>query len=345
MPVHLALDRIQAIGVRTAVVQEKEVARTVRVTAAVASTEEGVSEVHVRTAGFVEQVHVAQTGQPVAKGQPLFSMYSPEIFQAQSELLAASRWLASTPPESGTGAAGAARRRLELLGMSSKDIDGVLQRKEALRAVPVVAPRAGVVTAKSVVLGSYVTPEMTLYEIRDLSKVYVLADVFPKDVALLAKGTAGRFVPSRAGSAPVDALVDLVYPLVDTAARTTRVRLTVKNGDGALRPGDFGSVIFEAPKRRVLVVPRDAVVDTGASAYVFVVGQDGVFQPHVVTLAGSEGDSLLVQEGIAPGARVVSGATFLVDSESRLLAAVKSVEARPSPAPPGAATSSEKPKH
>ncbi len=345
-PVHLALDRAQAIGVRTAVVTEQTMARALRVTASVLPTEQGLARVHVRTPGFVEQVaaNAAQTGIRVERGQLLFSMYSPEIFQAQSELLAASQWAetpasASALPDGAPRAAGSARRKLELLGMSAKDIERVVRSKEPLRAVPVYAPMGGVITKKDVVLGSYVTPEMTLYELQDFSKVYVVADVFPKDVAAIKKGMKGRFTLGRGPQAPIEATVDLVYPVVDTAARTTRVRLTVKNVGLDLRPGDFGTVELDAPAARVLAVPRDAVVDTGKVAYVFVVGSDGVFRPQVVTLEGEDGERAFVRSGVAAGERVVSGATFLIDSESRLQAALHTATtpAPSTPAPPAPA--------
>ena len=352
VPIHLALDRIQSIGVRTAVVEEQTLARALRVTASVLPTEQGVAEVHVRAPGFVEQVTSTanQTGVRVAKGQHLFSMYSPEIFQAQSELIAASGWNDAAPGPGAGGAAAvndgtsraavSARRKLELLGMAPKDIERVARTKEPMRSIPIYAPMGGVITKKNVVLGSYVTPEMTLYELQDFTKVYVVADVFPKDVSAIAKGMKGRFTLSRRPEAPIEASVDLVYPVVDAAARTTRVRLTIKNVGFDLRPGDFGIVDLDAPAARVVSVPRDAVVDTGKVAYVFVVAGDGVFRPQVVTLAGQSDERAFVASGVAVGDRVVSGATFLVDSESRIQAAVQTATApppTPSPAPSSSA--------
>jgi Cu(I)/Ag(I) efflux system membrane fusion protein len=332
------MDRVQSIGVRTAVVESVPAGRRVRVTASVAPTEQGLAQVHVRANGFVEQIAATQTGVNVGQGQALFSMYSPEIFQAQSELLAAAQWTAEAPAPGAdanvnTRAAVAARRKLELLGMATKDIDRVVQTKTALRAIPVYAPQRGVVTKKNVVLGSYVTPDMTLYELQDLSKVYVVADVFPKDVAFVQKGMKARFALARRPEPPIEANVDLVYPVVDLDARTTRVRLTLKNAGLELRPGDFGTVELDAPSQTLLAVPRDAVVDTGRYAYVFVVKESGVFEPHVVALAGEEGERALIQSGVAAGDRVVSGATFLIDSESRLQAAVQSAGNAPPPAP------------
>jgi Cu(I)/Ag(I) efflux system membrane fusion protein len=317
-PITLTLDRIQSIGVRTAVVGEGNATQTLRVTAVVAPTEQGVAEVHVRSPGFVERLFVNQTGVAVARLQPLFVVYSPEIFQAESELLAAQRW--EGPGAAGTSAA-AARRKLELLGMAAKDIDEVLKTREPMRAVPVYAPQAGYVTKKNLVAGSYVTPEMMLYEIQDLSRVYVIADVFQQDIAFLHKGTVGRFVPTRRPDQVIDARVDLLYPTLNAEARTTRVRMQVKIPTGVtIRPGEYGSVEFATPARKALTVPRDAVVDTGLHTYVFVVHGEGTFSPREVVLGGDQGDQATILSGLSPGDRVVSGATFLIDSESRLQA-------------------------
>jgi Cu(I)/Ag(I) efflux system membrane fusion protein len=317
-PITLTLDRIQAIGVRTAVVGEGKTTQSLRVTALVAPTEQGAAEVHVRSPGFVERLLVNQTGIAVRSGQPLFAMYSPEILQAESELLAAHKWETA---DKGTTTADSSRRKLELLGMSSKDIEQVLNTREPMRAIPVYAPQAGYITKKNLVVGSYVTPEMSLYEIQDLSQVYVVADVFQRDIAFVQMGTVGLFVPSRRPDEAIEVKVDLIYPTLNSEARTTRVRMQVKNPKGiTFRPGEYGSVEFATPARRAMTVPRDAVVDTGLYTYAFVVQGEGVFSPREVSVGDEQGEMLTILSGVSPGDRVVSGATFLIDSESRLQA-------------------------
>jgi membrane fusion protein, copper/silver efflux system len=336
-PISLTLDRIQSIGVRTAVVGEGRASPTLRATAVVAPTEQGVVEVHVRTSGFVERLQVNQTGIPVLRQQALFAFYSPEIYQVESELLASNRWSA---PDAGSTASNSSRHKLELLGMSPRDIDQVIKTGEAMRAIPIYAPQAGYITKKNVVAGSYVTPDMTLYEIQDLSQVYVVADVFQRDVDFLQKGTPGRFTPTRHVEQPVEVRVDLVYPTLNAESRTTRVRMIVRNPKGVtFRPGEYGTVEFAAPARKTVTVPRDAVVDTGLHAYVFVVQGEGIFSPREVVLGEDQGEMVTVLAGISPGDRVVSGATFLIDSESRLQAsaaqAATLAPAEPKKASPG----------
>lgn len=332
-PIKLALDRIQSIGVRTALVEERETSGMLRVTAIVMSPEQGAAEVHVRTAGFVEAIQIDQTGVSVGAGQPLFSLYSPELLQAQNELLATRNWASDAGSVSD-----AARRKLDLLGMASKEIDRIVETGESRKAITITAPRAGFVTKKNVVLGSYVTPEMTLYEIQDLSRVYVVADVFLRDVAHVGVGTEGDFVPAGDAARRAKAKVDLIYPLVNTESRTRRARMQLRNQGGkTYAPGEYGTVEFAAGKRQALTIPRDALVDTGGAQYVFVAEPEGRFVPRTVTVSASEADRVIVDAGLAAGERVVSGATFLIDSESRLQASVSQATQAPGAMPPSAA--------
>ncbi len=320
VPIKLALDRVQSIGVRTALVEERETHRALRMNAVVTAAEQGAVQVHVRSAGFVEQISVNQTGIVVASGQHLLSLYSPEIYQAQTELLAASRWGAA---DAGPGSAvDSARRKLGLLGMSAKDTQRVLEKGEPLRAISVHAPRGGIVMKKNVVMGSHVTPETALYEIQDLSQVYAVANVFQRDLSFVKVGTDGRFVPVTHPELTISVRVDLVYPEVQAESRTTRVRMLLPNQKRMFLPGQYGTVEFATPSRKVLVIPRDALLDTGKSTYVFVVEADGRFVPQMVSLGDDDGDLISVLSGVAVGDRVVSGATFLIDSESRLQASV-----------------------
>jgi membrane fusion protein, copper/silver efflux system len=318
--VDLTLDRVQAIGVRTALAQADKTRAPLRVTASVAPPDQGVAEVHVRAAGFVERIDASQLGVSVGRGQTLFWLYSPEIFQAQSELVSTRAW----EGDAGARMQERARSKLELLGMAPKDIEQVAASGQPMRVIPIAAPQAGYVAKKNVVLGSYVTPEMALYELVDLSRVYVVADVFQRDMALVHVGIAGKFVPNGRPEDTIEGTVDLIYPALDAEARTTRVRMQVKNAGRALKPGEYGTVDLAVAGRDVVTVPRDAIVDTGTAIYVFVVPADGRYVPRAVTVGGAVGDLTLVTGGLAPGERVVSGATFLVDSESRLRAAIGS---------------------
>ena len=332
-PVKLALDRVQSIGVRTALAEDRTLSANLRVTAIVMAPEQGVSEVHVRVPGFVEAMHVDQTGVAVRAGQPMLSIYSPEILQAQNELLATSQWAG----DAGASSTSSARRKLELLGMAPSEIERVVTRREAIRTITVGAPRGGFVTKKNVVLGSYVTPETTLYELQDLSKVYVVADVFLADVESVTVGLEGRFMPSGHPERAVTGKVDLVYPVVNAEARTRRARMQIRNEGGkTYAPGEYGTVELAVSPRRGVSIPRDALVETGTASYVFVVEAEGRFVPRVVATSGGDEGHIIVVAGLAAGERVVSGATFLIDSESRLQASIAQAVQGPAPSAPAA---------
>jgi Cu(I)/Ag(I) efflux system membrane fusion protein len=322
--------RAQAIGVRTSVATERVTSGGLRLTASIAPADQSITEVHVRSAGFVESLPADQVGLTVRKGQELLASYSPEVFQAQMELVTMSRWA-----EGGAPALDAARRKLDLLGMDASDVARVVATGTPLRAVPVYAPQAGTITKKTVLRGAYVTPEMPLFTIEDRSRVYVVADVFAQDVASIRVGAAGRFTLRQRPDVSVDAKVDLIYPSIDPESRATRVRMTVPNPKGALRPGDYGDVeLAGTTPRRELVVPRDAVIDTGETTYVFLAEAPGRFTPRIVQIGPERGGDVVVRSGLAAGDRVVSGATFLIDSESRLQASANAAAPSPESGPP-----------
>jgi Cu(I)/Ag(I) efflux system membrane fusion protein len=311
-------ERAQAIGVRTALAAERATSGGLRVTASIAAADQSVAEVHVRSAGFVERIPVDQVGLSVAKGQELLAVYSPEVFQAEMELITARQWA-----DGGARTLDAARAKLDLLGVDARDIERIVASGTPIRAVPVYAPEAGIVTKKTALRGAYVTPEMPLFTIEDRSRVYVVADVFAQDVASIKVGTPGKFTLWQRPDVSLSAKVDLIYPSVDPESRTTRVRMTVPNAKGALRPGDYGDVeLAGTTPGRELVVPRDAVIDTGETKYVFLVDSPGQFTPRTVDVGPEQGGDIVIRSGLAAGDRVVSGATFLIDSESRLQASL-----------------------
>jgi Cu(I)/Ag(I) efflux system membrane fusion protein len=329
-PVTLALDRRQLGGIETGPAVVRAVGGTLRLPAAVEAPQTSLAHVHVRTPGFVERVAVRETGVRVGRGQPLAWVYSPEVYQAQIELLAARRWSgapdatgAAVPVEEGRmrQVAAAGRTALELRGMAPQDIDAVLRAGEPMRAVPVRAPSAGYVVGIQAVLGMYATEEMVLYEISDQSRVWVVGSVFPADIPRVRAGMSGRFVPAT-GDEPVAGVVELIEPEVGATTRTARLRLAVDNPDLRLRPGQYGDILIDLPGREALVVPRDAVVDTGEHQYVFVDRGEGRLEPRPVRAGGLFDEQREVVEGLSPGDVVVTRGAFLVDSESRLAASI-----------------------
>jgi Cu(I)/Ag(I) efflux system membrane fusion protein len=221
----------------------------------------------------------------------------------------------------------AARRGLELLGLSPADIDEIARSGSPIRAIPVRAPAGGFVTRFNAVLGSRAEPEMVLYEISDLSSVWVIASVHERDLSAARAGTKVRFSGVSGQGEPLSGRVDLIEPLLEESTRTSRVRIVVPNRDGRLRPGQFGDVEFELPASSGLFVPRDAVIRTGEQDYVYVATAPDRFEPRLVTTGLSREGRVQVVNGISAGDRVVTRGSFMLDSESRLQASLSSAPA------------------
>ncbi len=329
-PIVLTLDRVQAINVRTAPVEVSARSARLRVAAVVEAPEQSRAQVRVRAAGHVEGLRVRQTGVKVRAGELLASVYSPEIFQAQQELLAMSAWK--------TGEAAAALpvgpdKRLELLGVSKQTVARILQTKKPIRAIGLTAPVSGHVLSKNIELGSYVTPETVLFEIVDLSKVYVIANVFQHQLGLLKTGDSASFSTPSAKGKVYEAKIDLIAPQVDLATRTGRVRFQVQNPDLGLLPGQFGTAELGDAVGSQLSIPLDSLIDTGTAQYVFVAEAGGRFVPRSVTVEGQLGERWIVAGGLSARERVVSSAAFLIDAESRLQASLARGETAVEPAP------------
>jgi len=314
----LSLARVQAINVRTREARLLPGSGKLMLPAVVEAQERGRAEVHVRSAGFVERVAVRETGAVVKAGQELFALYSPEIYQAQSELLALKRLGGDAD-----GNVERARRRLELLGISGAQSDKLLQTGAASRTVPVSAPLGGYVARLSVVQGAFVTPEAVLYEIVDPSRVYVVASLPESRAREVTVGQAARFLAGDVDATGVAGKIDLIYPELDRSARSVKLRLSLDNAQGHISPGQFGRVELSLAADPTVAVPRDAVIDTGRGAYVFIDEGQGQFRAAPVEAgAALPEDELEIRKGVAAGERVVSGAAFLLDSESRLRASL-----------------------
>ncbi len=325
--VSMSVEKQQAIGVTSAAVMSDSLGGSLRVPGVINAPETGLAQVRVRAAGFVEKVAVSQTGVRVARGQTLVWIYSPEIYRAEEEFLAATRWNAVPVPSGGAPSpaadiASAGRRSLELLGLDNADIEEIVRTGRPMRALPVRAPSPGYVTRFNAVLGSRADPETVLYELADLSTVWVVASVHERDVGNLRVGMTAHFVITGQQITPIEARVELVEPLLEESTRTSRVRLAVRNRDFLLRPGQFGEVTFDLPAAEGLFVPREAVIHTGEHEYVYVATGNEKFEPRVVR-TGTEVDARIqIIEGLSAGERVVTRGSFMLDSESRLKASL-----------------------
>ncbi|UJR78634.1 efflux RND transporter periplasmic adaptor subunit [Sandaracinus amylolyticus] len=322
--VMLTTERVQRAGIATEVVRRVPLEQSARWAAVIEAREGARAEVRVRTDAFVERLVVREPGVRVRAGQVLAHVYAPEILRTAEELRVARRWPAipgaehaETPPVDA-----ALRERLALLGVAESDIDTLISG--STRTIPLRAPIAGHVTAITATRGGYATPETALFEISDLSQVRVVASASASELDLL-EGEA-HFV-SRDGGEPVALSLELIEPRVETDTRTARVRFLARNPGVALLPGAIGEVRIEGTTREQLVVSRDAVIDTGESRYVFVARDGGLFEPRPVELGALIGEHRVITSGLEPGERVVTRGAFVLDSESRLHAALAPSEA------------------
>jgi membrane fusion protein, copper/silver efflux system len=264
----------------------------------------------------------------VRKGQPLARIYSPDLLSAQLSYLNAVKWSGQNPGaslagESGGGLERDARARLQLAGVADEDIDELARSARPLRSLSIRAPSSGYVGKKAAVLGLYVQPGTELFEIADLTKVWVAADVYEYEIERVKVGQrASISVPALPGQT-FTGRVSFLFPTVNSGSRTLQARLEFANSGLRLRPGMYADVTLDLGAVEGLVAPTEAVVDTGEVQYLFVAREGGRFEPRRVRL-GARGDGKVqVLEGVNEGETVVTTANFLVDSESRLRAAVE----------------------
>lgn len=336
--VELTADRIQLIGMKTALAVREPLAPAIRTVGFVAARESGLASVNVRYTGWVETLSVNETGQLVDKGTILATLYSPEMLNAQQVYLNAIKWSGraspSVPPNAPPGAAppiGAqgndlerdARQRLELLGIDPVDVDEIARSGQAQRAVNVRSPVRGYIAKRGVLKGFYVQPGTELFQIADLSTVWVLADVYESEIGRVKLGQKASLELEAWPGERFEGRVTFIYPALNAGSRTLQARVEFRNPGLKLRPGMYGNVTLDLGAAEAVTVPRDALVDTGDVQYVFVSRGEGRFTPRKVRAGFGSGGKVAILEGLEAGERVVTTANFLLDSESRLRAAIE----------------------
>lgn len=312
----------QLIGLQLAPVQVGAVGASWRTVGRVVAEEPRVRKITVKVEGYVEKLQADFLGKPVTRGQALLSLYSPELVSAQKDYLVAAKVTKALTNASNNASAqellAATRKRLLLWDIAPEALDNLEKTGEPAKALPLISPITGVVTAKSVVEGAHVSAGDTLFEITDLSEVWVLADVYERELGRVQKGMAADLVLQAFPNTTFHGQVSFIDPVLDGKTRTARVRLTFANPRGDLRPELYGDVIFTGVNKRGLRVPSDAIVHTGARTLVFLALGDGKFAYREVKLGNVVGDYAEVLEGLQEGDEVVTQANFLVDSEARL---------------------------
>jgi Cu(I)/Ag(I) efflux system membrane fusion protein len=325
--VTLGAERRTLLGLRSAPVAEASLAREIRTVGRIAVDERRRQRVFTKYEGYVERLIVDFTGQRIERGQPLLELYSPELLTAEREyaLAVKARSQMASSGVAGVAAQGeellaAARRRLQLLDVSDAELARLEQGGEPRRTATLLAQVEGIVTAKTVTVGSRVTPGESLFEVADLARVWVLADVYEQDLAAVTPGTAAEVRAAALSGRTLRGVVTFVMPEVEPATRTVKVRLELANPGLVLKPEMFVDVVFAGGRGRGLVVPESAVIDTGTRRLVFVDLGEGRYEPREVTLGARTSAGYEVRTGLALGERVVVAGNFLLDSESSLRA-------------------------
>jgi Cu(I)/Ag(I) efflux system membrane fusion protein len=328
-PVEIDAPGRERIGLSTSLVEKKAFARRIRAAGSVEADERSLSVVSLRFSGWIEELRVAATGDPVRPGDALFSVYAPELLETERTYLAARRSL----PE-GDAVVRAARDRLILWSLTEDQVRDLETLSEAPRTTEILARTGGVVTRRDAVLGKRFEPGETLFEIADLSKVWVTAEVYEEELPLVRAGMPATIEVAGIRDRDLEGRVEFVQPTISRTTRTGRVRIVVENGDGSLRPGAFATVTLAAELGEQVLVDVDAVLDTGARQLAYVEIAEGRFEPREVRLGARSDSRAVVLSGLEPGERVVVHATFLVDSESRLRSALRAATTEsPSPDP------------
>lgn len=326
--------RQQLIGLKTALVDRGVVGGSLRTVARVSVDETRVRRINLKVAGFVERIFVDYVGKPVRRGQPLFSLYSPEILVAENELLLALRTAGAAPDGGVDPLLDAARRKLELWGLPVAELTRLEREKKASSVVTFVSAVSGVVTNKDIVEGSRVEMGAMPYEIVDLSTVWVLADVYETELRFIAPGMRAALRLDAWPGRSWEGKVLFIDPLLDATTRTAKVRLSFDNAQGELRPQMFGDVTLSREGRETIRLPSDAVVQSGTRQVVFVSLGEGRFEPRRIETGEAGREFTEVISGVAPGEAVITGANFLIDSESRLRASLARIGSSDASTPP-----------
>ena len=343
-PVTIDAQKRQLLGLKTVAVRRAPFETSIRTTGRVAADERRVHHVHTRYEAFVEHVTADFTGKYVSKGEALAYLYSPELYATQQELLLAlkaSRSLGtsgvSSVAQGGQDLLSAARQRLLLWEITPGDIERIEKDGQPIRALPVYAPISGYVTARTAYHGMKVMPADTLFDILDLSHVWVIADVYEYELPRLSVGQRATMTLSYWPARVWDGAVTYVWPAVDEKTRTVKVRVELDNPKEELKPEMFADVTIHGLARNVLQIPDDAILESGTRNIVFVSEAEGKLSPREVSVGDHGTGAVEIRDGLKEGDVVVLGANFLVDSESRLKAAISAMTSagkKDAPAPP-----------
>ncbi len=328
--IHMPKSQQHALGVRLTTVEEREVSRTLRTSGVVTADETRIAHVHLKTAGWVEEVYANFVGQLVQKGEPLFTVYSPELVATQQEYLIARRGMQQLGKsqyedvaKSSQSLMDSARERMKLWDLTDRQIAELDRTGEVSKTITVYSPVSGFITDRKAFPHTSTTGDMDLYTIADLSRVWVTADVFEADLPYVKVGQQAviRF-PYAPGKA-ITGRVGYSYPVLDPQTHTAKIRIDVGNPGMVLKPNMLADVELTINYGRHVVVPAEAVLNSGTMQTVFLARDDATFEPRQVTMGATVDGMTILTAGVKKGESIVESGNFLLDSDTRLNAPVQ----------------------
>jgi multidrug efflux pump subunit AcrA (membrane-fusion protein) len=327
--VFISPERQQVSGIRWGRVERRNLEKVIQTVGRVDFDEKKVFAVNPKIGGWIEELYVDYTGKMVRKGQPLLSIYSPDLVSAQEEFLLAlklKKSLGSSPPSEviagGESLLESARKRLLLWDITPRQVETLEKTGKVKKSLVLHSPVGGFVLEKSAFKGMSVMPSMTLYKIADLSSIWVIADIYEYELPFIKAGDRARITLAYLPGQSFEGTATYIYPALDPKTRTAKVRFDLPNADFLLKPEMWAKVELKIPLGRKLVVPEDAVMDSGTMQMVFLDRGQGYFESRHVQLGSKVQGYYEVLSGLKEGEMVVTSANFLIDSESRLSGAM-----------------------
>jgi multidrug efflux pump subunit AcrA (membrane-fusion protein) len=327
--VTISPDKQVLAGVRTAIVERKSLVRDIRTTAQIVADESRIAHVHVKVAGYIDKVYVDFIGQLIKKGQPLFTLYSPDLVSTQEEYLIAKRGniaLGNAPfheiAEGSQSLLQSARERLKLWDISDEQIKELDVNGKVTKNLTFYSPITGFVTDRKAFPQTSVTPDTELYTVSDLSTVWADADIYEYEVPFVHLGQRVSLALSYYPGKTYTGTISYIYPTVDAQTRTVKARIQIPNPGFQLKPQMFADATLHVDYGIKIIVPQGAVLNSGIEQHVFIVHAGGVFEPRKVTIGPVVDGNAVILSGLEAGEQIVVGGNFLIDSESGLKSAM-----------------------
>ncbi len=331
--VEIPEDKQQMIGVKTVEVSVRDLRKIIRTVGRIENDERKMATVNAKFEGWIEKLHVDYTGRHVKKGEPLAEVYSPELVATQQEFINALKWsrqnsisgseekrdtMKTMLSKDAYSLVEAARQRLTLWDISNDQIKTIEETGKPIRTLTLYSPVNGYVVQKMAVRGMRVMPGEKLFDIADLSTVWIVAEIYENELALVKQGQRAKISLSYFPGKEMSAVIDYVYPTLSAETRTAKVRFTLPNPGNQLKPQMFTNIEIGIPLGKKLAVPSEGVLDTGTRQVVYVDKGEGYFEPREVK-TGLRVDNLVeILSGLKQGDKIASSAIFLIDSEAQL---------------------------